>query len=423
MSLLIKGCTVGNRIEDIYIEDERIVEIGKVRLEADFEIDATRMAALPGFINTHTHAAMTLFRGWGDDLELDRWLNDRIWPMEEKLTSDLVYWGTKLACLEMIRGGTTAFMDMYYHPETVARAVGESGIRGFLGPVFLDKISGDTQDCIREGEATLRKLRKTKGHVYPVLCPHTVYTCTEELLGWCADHSREQGIPVHFHLLETETENIDFKGSAGRNVTDFLEHIGFLHEGLVAAHCAWANKRDIALLGKNRVNVSFNPTSNMKLSVGNTMNAPAMEKAGVNVCLGTDGPASNNSLSMFEAMKFGGLAVKNHYGDPTLCDADTLFRYATGNGARALSLDSGTLEADKLADIILLDLRHETMVPTRHSLASKLAYGASPEAVQHVICNGKLIMKNRNVTGAGETVEGFEMAVNRWFDEHDISMM
>lgn len=420
MSLLIRNCRVGKVETDIFVERGRIRKMGRVRVNAEKVMDATGMAALPGFINTHTHAAMTLFRGWVDDLKLDEWLGERIWPMEAHLTPELVYWGTKLACLEMIRSGTTTFVDMYFYPESAGKAVEEIGMRAFIGPVFLDKVTGRPPEIgIRKAGETLDMVSGMGENIYPVLCPHAVYTCTRETLQWCADRSKDTGIPVHFHLLETERENRDFRTANGLDITDLLEKIGFLHDRLVAAHCSWADEKDMRMLGENRVNVSFNPVSNMKLAVGRTMDAPAMERMGVNVCLGTDGPASNNSLSMLDTMKFAGLSVKNQFRDPTLCDADTLLGYATSNGARALSLDAGSLEVGKLADIILVDLSHESMVPSRNSLGSRMAYGASTEAIRHVICNGRIIMEDRKVKGAGEIVEGFERAVVEWFRKYE----
>lgn len=416
MSILVRNAQVRGKERDIYIEDDRITGIGSISRAADEILDACGMAALPGFINTHTHAAMTLFRGWGDDMELMDWLTDRIWPMEAHLTPELVYWASKLACLEMIRTGTTTFVDMYFYPESTAKAVHEMGIRGFVGPVFLDKITGkNLEDNIRDARRTLRELNGYSDLIYPILAPHAVYTCSKELLEWTGRYSRKHDIPVHFHLLETEREKNDFVETNGRTPMDFLNEIGFLQPNLVAAHCVWADEDDVRSLARHGVNVSFNPVSNMKLAVGKVMNAARFSSMGINVCLGTDGPASNNSLSILDTMKFAGLSTKNYYSNPTLGDSETLVNYATLNGAKALSLDCGVIEEGKLADIILVDLKHESMVPARHSLSSKLAYSASPEAIRHVICNGRLVMKDRVVKGAREIVNGFEKVVNDWF--------
>ena len=417
MSILIRNAVLRGKTRDIYIEEGRIQEIGSLSLEADEVIDARDMAIMPGFINTHTHAAMTLFRGWGDDMELMEWLTNRIWPKEARLNEELVYWGTKLACLEMIRSGTTTFMDMYFYPESAAKAAQETGIRGFIGAVFIGLITGKgDEESIREAKGTLRSLRGFGELIRPTLAPHAIYSCTEEILKWTAHYSKEQEIPVHFHLLETERERMDFLKKRGSGVIEYLEEIGFLQPRLVAAHCVWANETDARILGKHGVNVSFNPVSNMKLAVGKVMNVEMMERMGVNVCLGTDGPASNNSLSMLDTMKFGGLSAKSYYTSPTLCDADTLIAYSTINGAKALSLDCGIVEEGKLADVMLIDLKHESMLPRRHPLNSKLAYSASPEAIKHVICNGKLIMRDRIVKDSEEIKEGFEEAVNKLFD-------
>ena len=417
MSILIRNAELRGKELDIYIEDESIREIGRLSLEADEVIEAKGMAILPGFVNTHTHAAMTLFRGWGDDMELMDWLKNRIWPKEARLDGEMVYWGTKLACLEMIRSGTTAFMDMYFHPESAAKAAQEIGIRGHIGAVFLDSVTGkDLDESIGEARTSLRSLRGFGDLIRPILAPHSVYACSKEVLEWTADHSVEKEIPVHFHLLETETENKRFLDKNGTGVIEYLESIGFLHPRLVAAHCVWANEADARVLGKNGVNISFNPVSNMKLAVGRVLDTDTFERYGANICLGTDGPASNNSLSMLDTMKFAGLSAKSYYNSPTLCNAGSLLAYSTENGARALSMDCGTVEEEKLADVILIDLKHESMLPECHPLSSKLAYSASPEAIKNVICNGKLVMRDRIVEGSEEIVEGFGRAADRLFD-------
>ena len=242
MSILVRNALVRGEERDIYIEDNLITEIGSVSRDAEETFDARGMAALPGFINTHTHAAMTVFRGWGDDMELMDWLTNRIWPMEAHITPELVYWGSKLACLEMIRTGTTTFMDMYFFPESTAKAAQEMGMRGFVGPVFLDKITGNSlEDSIGYAERTLRKLDGFSELISPILAPHAVYTCSEELLEWVARYSREHDIPVHFHLLETEQEKDDFIRGNGRTPVEFLEEIGFLQPNLVAVHCVWVD--------------------------------------------------------------------------------------------------------------------------------------------------------------------------------------
>jgi len=419
MSLLIRNALHKGRKRDIYIEDGRIREIGSISLESDETIDAVNMAILPGFVNTHTHAAMTLFRGWGDDMELMDWLTKRIWPMEAHIDENLVYWGTKMACLEMIRTGTTTFMDMYFHPESAAKAVDEMGIRGFISAVFLDKITGQSlEESIKAAKKEIRSLEGIGPTIYPALGPHAVYSCSKEILEWAAAYSKEKDIPVHFHLLETEAEKRDFHRENGVEITEFLEQIKFLQPRLVAAHCVWADERDIERLGKHGVNVSYNPVSNMKLAVGKVFDVHRMEERDIKICLGTDGPASNNSLSMLDTMKFAGLSAKSYFKNPIICNADSLLNYATANGADALSLDSGLIEEGKLADLLLVDLKHESMVPARHSLNSKMAYSASPEAIRHVICNGKTVMRDRIVKDSHEIISGFESTANKWFEKY-----
>ena len=293
------------------------------------------------------------------------------------------------------------------------------GIRGFISSIFLDKFTGTgLEESIKTAKKDIRALERIGPTIYPALGPHAVYSCSREILEWVAVYSCEKEIPIHFHLLETEGEKINFQRENGIEITEFLEEINFLQPRLVAAHCVWADQRDIERLAKFNVNVSYNPVSNMKLAVGKTMNVPRMEKEGINIGLGTDGAASNNTLSMLDTIKFAGLSAKNYFKNPTLCNADSLLNYATSNGAAALSLDSGVIEEGKLADILLVDLKHESMVPRRHSLHSKMAYSASPEAIRYVICNGKTVMRGRDVKDSREIIKGFENAVNNWFEKY-----
>jgi 5-methylthioadenosine/S-adenosylhomocysteine deaminase len=302
MSLLLQDTeNYGN----VYIEDGTIAEIGCGAYDADTVIDAKNKALVPGFVNTHTHAAMTLFRGYADDLPLQTWLADWIWPLEAKLTGEDVYWGTKLACLEMIRTGTTTFNDMYWHALESAKAVDEMGIRGVISNVFIDiggGSGGSEEGMQRETKRLITKL--TKDHsdrVIPALGPHAIYTVSEESLRWIAEFAREENLLVHIHVSETEQEVKDCIEKTGMRPVEYLDRIGFLGPNVISAHCVWLDDNEISLLAKHNVNVSYNPTSNMKLAVGENVRYPALCAAGVNVSIGTDGCASNNNLNMLES--------------------------------------------------------------------------------------------------------------------------
>ncbi|MHC1584912.1 MAG: amidohydrolase [Candidatus Syntropharchaeia archaeon] len=403
MSILIKNVTHGKEETHIYIEENIIKEIGK-KLEADRVIDGKGKAILPGLINTHTHAAMTLFRGYADDLPLHEWLEEKIWPVEAKLTEEDSYWGTKLACLEMIKSGTTTFNDMYFFAEANARAVIEMGIRGCISGVFAD-IWGSCEEWIKKAEKVIRKLIKLENNrIIPALGPHAVYTVSKEGLQWVSEFSEENDLLIHFHLAETEKENEDFFREKGKRPVKYLEEIGFLTEKLVAAHCVWLTPEEIRTLADHGVKISHNPVSNMKLAVGGTIPYASMKEAGLTVSLGTDGCASNNNLDMFESMKFAALAQKAFRNDPTALSALQAYEMATSEGAKALRIDAGKIEEGKLADVILIDLKRPELTPN-HELISNLVYSANGSCVDTVICDGKILMENRRVDGEEEIME------------------
>lgn len=405
MSTLIKDALLDGRKTNIQIEGNTITEVGAKAGGKDGKIiDGTGMAAIPGLINAHTHAAMTLFRGYADDLELHEWLSKHIWPLEAKLTKDDVYWGAKLACLEMIKTGTTAFNEMYWHPLGTARAVEETGIRGVISGVFIDLFDEEkAQEQIKQNEKELPKLEKNfSERVIPALGPHAANTVSKESLSWCADYSRENDILINLHLAETLKDNEDAVKQFGARPVPYLEKIkGFLSERLIAAHSVWLTKGEIKKLAKFKVNVAHNPTSNMKLATGGVMPYAEMKEAGLTVALGTDGCASNNNLDMFEAMKFAALLQKAHRRDQTVLPAREALSLATAAGARALKINAGVIEEGKLADIVLVDLSRPELTP-HYNLASDLVYSASGSCVDTVICDGKVLMRDGVVAGEEE---------------------
>ncbi len=400
MSILIKNVLCNGKITNIQIEQNQISEIGDVNVEAEHVIDGKDKAAIPGFINTHTHAAMTLLRSYADDLALQDWLVNKIWPVEAKLTKDDIYWGTKLACLEMIKTGTTTFNDMYFHGEIAAKAVEEMGIRGVLSEVFFDLFDETKgQEGRRKVKKGIEELRGFKNvRIIPALGPHSIYTVSGEGLQWVKEFADENDLLIHIHLAETEKENHDFKEKHGKRPVPYLEEIGFLGSNLVAAHCVWLNKKDIEILAKHDVKISHNPISNMKLSVGATLPYKDLKNAGCVVSLGTDGCASNNNLDMFESMKFAALGQKAHTNDPTVMSANEVFDMATKYGAVAMRLNAGEIKEGKLADIILLNLRGPSFIPN-HNLTSNIVYAANGSYVDTTICDGKVIMKEGKIEG------------------------
>jgi 5-methylthioadenosine/S-adenosylhomocysteine deaminase len=416
-SHIIADVTLGDRNVDIFITgDGRIGAVGEnIRRDfagdADFIIDGSGRIAIPGFTNTHTHAAMTLLRGYADDMHLQEWLSEKIWPLEAHLTGEDVYWGTKLACLEMIRSGTVAFNDMYFFMEDAARAVAESGLKAVLSYGFIDLFDPDRRE--REMKATEQLIASIRAmgnpKIQPALGPHAVYTVSEESLLWCAALSAREQIPIHIHLGETEKEISDAVHQWGRRPVQILDDCGILTPGTVAAHCCWLDRGECRLLGERGVNVSHNPVSNMKLAVGRAMPYPWLKEAGVNVTLGTDGCASNNNLDLFEEMKTAALLQKFSWNSQTLLPAPEALYMATAAGARALGIGNGAIAPGEPGDIILIDRTAVCNTPL-HNPDSNLVYSCSGSAVRTVICHGEVLMKDRVIPGEGEVIRGASAA-------------
>jgi 5-methylthioadenosine/S-adenosylhomocysteine deaminase len=406
MSILIKNVLHTDNRTNVYVEGNIIADIGP-DVEADQTIDGSNFALLPGLVNTHTHAAMTLFRGYADDMELNDWLREKIWPIESKFIPEDIYWGTKLACLEMVKSGTTCFNDMYFHVDQQARAVEESGIRGVLSEGFIDFLKPEMgEDLIKQSMELIKKVQDMDcSRIVPALGPHAIYTVTEASLRMMKEISDQEGLLIHFHLSETEEEVENCMKEHGKTPVGYLKDIGFLGPRLLAAHSVWVNEKEIELLAQADVKISHNPVSNMKLAVGGALPYRKMKEAGLNVSLGTDGTASNNNLDMFESMKFASLLQKFTSSDPTVLPAKEALRMATINGARALGIDAGVIEVGKLADLILVDLRSPAFNPN-HSLISNVVYSAGGSCVDTVICDGRILMRDGHVEGEEDVMEG-----------------
>jgi 5-methylthioadenosine/S-adenosylhomocysteine deaminase len=396
MSILIKNCILNGKIQNIYIEDNRITQIGYEN-SADKIIDGTNKIALPPFFNAHTHAAMTLFRGYGDDIPLQKWLEEKIWPNEARLTREDVYIGSKLACLEMIKTGTTFFNDMYWHLLGTKKAVDESGIRAELNLVFIDMFDQEkAKEQIELNEELIGKSERFSPRIRLSIGPHAIYTVSLKSLQWAKDIADKYGYRIHIHVSETEKEVNDCIAKHGKRPIEYLNDIGILGKNMIACHAVWLNDKEIELLGANNATVVHNPVSNMKLSVGKAFPYQKLKQAGVNICLGTDGAASNNNLDMFESMKFAALLQKFATNEPTIMPAQEVFDMATINGAKAFGIDIGIQEG-RLADLILVDIKNPHMIPG-HDAISNIVYSANGSCVDTTICDGKILMQNRKVT-------------------------
>jgi len=408
-SILIAGAAIDGSTVDIAIDETgTIVAIGKnarKTIDAEIVIDGSDRLAMPGLVNTHTHAAMTLLRGYGDDMLLQDWLSQKIWPLEAHLTGDDVYRGTKLACLEMIRSGTVAFNDMYFFMDRAAAAVDEMGMRATFAYGFIDLGMEEKREAeIKATEALTTHIKSLNNpRIKAAVGPHAVYTVSPEGLRWCAEYANEQDIGIHVHLSETEKEVADCVAQFGKRPAYLLDECGCLTPRTVAAHCCWLDEAECRLLGERGVTASHNPASNMKLAVNRAMPYHWLKQYGANVALGTDGCASNNNLDMFEEMKFAALLQKFAWNSPTLLPAGEAIGMATAAGARALGTGPGTLTVGAPADIVLLDARAACNTPLFHA-DSNAVYACNGGAVMTVLCQGRILMHEREVPGEEEIV-------------------
>lgn len=382
----------------VVIEDGKITEIGeKTKENADTVIDAKGSVVMPGLINTHTHAAMTLFRGYADDLQLAEWLEGHIWPAEAKLTADDVYKGSLLACLEMIKSGTTSFADMYFFMDETAKAVEASGLRASLSHGLIELWNKEKGEIdLKEGRRFVRAWQgAAEGRIETMYGPHAPNTCSEEYLAKVREEASRDGARIHIHLLETEAELNAMKEMYGKCSVHLLEDIGFLGPDVLAAHCVWVSDGDIEVLRKRGVNVSHNVISNMKLASGIAPVHKMLEK-GINVSLGTDSCASNNNLDLFEEMKTAAILHKLHTSNPIVLPAQQVLEMGTVNGAKALDKETGMLKVGKKADLIILDMKKPHLTPC-FDVRSHLVYSAKGSDVRTTIVNGKVLMDDYKV--------------------------
>ncbi|MCR5003389.1 MAG: amidohydrolase [Bacteroidales bacterium] len=385
-SLLIKNVLHEGVKTNIYIEGNRISAIGvPADKEASRVIEAEGKAILPAFYNTHTHAAMSLLRGYADDMPLQEWLTEWIWPFEDKMTADDVKRGTVLAAEEMVKGGTVFFSDMYFAPDKIAEAVDAAGMRAAIGVTVMENHS------YAEREAKSRFIENWNdrtGRMSLTVAPHAIYTVGTERLKEAAAKARDNGLKLHIHVSETTKEVEDCIAAHGMSPVRYLDSIGFLGPDVIAAHCVYVDKEEWDILAERGVTVAHCPCSNMKLGSGRFPYELAIA-SGARITLGTDGASSNNNLDMREEMKFAALLAKLN-GDPSLLPATEVLKWATVNGAEAFGIDAGVIAEGKLADCILLNLNDVTMRPL-HNLVSNWVYSAQANVVDTVICDGKVI--------------------------------
>ncbi|SEO29733.1 amidohydrolase [Propionispora vibrioides] len=384
---------------DITISDDCITSIGTAMETGDKArvIDCIDKLAIPGLINTHTHAAMSLFRSYADDMLLMDWLENKIWPAEANLTAEDVYYGTLLAIAEMLKTGTTTFADMYFYMPQVAEAVAESGIRAVLAR-GMTGLGANALQSLAESEAFYRDYHHTADErITVMLGPHAPYTCPPDYLKKVVALAQKLGAEIHIHLSETAGEVENCFKQYGKSPIELMSELGVLDCGVLAAHCVHVSTEDIQIMRQKQVRVAHNPGSNMKLASG-IAPVPQMLAAGLCVGLGTDGAASNNNLDMLEEIRLTALLHKVSTRDPLVIPAQTAVKMATAFGAQALGLSDkvGRLAPGLKADIVLLDMNSPHWCP-RHNRLSLLAYSASAGDVHTVIANGKIVVENRRL--------------------------
>ncbi|HEY7256729.1 MAG TPA: amidohydrolase [Solirubrobacterales bacterium] len=368
--------------------------------EGDETIDAGGAAVIPALANGHTHAAMTLFRGYGGDLPLMRWLQEKVWPVEAKLDAEDVYWGTRLACLEMIRTGTGRFWDMYWQPAATARAVSDSGLRATIGGPLFDA-DGRTEEMKATALAALEELEPFGPEIGRALAPHSIYTVSEELLRWTGEVSAERGVPVQIHLSETAQEVEGCLADHGERPAHYLDRLGLLNDRTMLAHGVWLDREELGLIAERGATIVTNPVANLKLASGGPFPYPAAREAGVAVALGTDGAGSNDSLDLFSDLKTFALMQRHAAGDPTVVPAAEALEIATGG--RAPILGAGRpLTVGAPADFLLL--RRDAYEIGLGELASDIVYAASGSVVDTTVVGGRPLMRGGRVEGAEETI-------------------
>ncbi len=396
-----------NAKKDLLIKEDLIYKIDEeiAQDNVDKIIDAKDKILLPGFVNTHTHLSMALFRGLADDLSLDEWLNDNIWPMEANLNEYYCYIGALLGAVELIKSGTTTFSDMYFYMEDVAKAVEESGIRAVLSYGMID--FGDEEKRKAEIEKNMNLFKNchntADGRIKVFFGPHSPYTASEELLKEVRKLADENNIKIHIHVSETQKEIDDVSAEKGLRPFEYLDSIGFLGPDVLCAHCVWLSDEEIEIIKKHDVKISHNPCSNMKLASGI---APVKKLLDNDICvaIGTDGASSNNNLDIIEELKTASLLQKVSTLDPEALNSDEALAMGTIEGAKALGLDDeiGTIEVGKKADLILIDTNNANMIPDSSKLSSNVIYAANGFNVDTTICNGQILMENRQLTTLDE---------------------
>ena len=405
--ILLQNVFLNDKVCDILIDDNKIAKISdKINVQADEVIDCTDKAILPSFCNTHTHASMMFLRGIGEDKNLHDWLNQEIFPREAKLKPEHIYPLSRYAILEMIKTGTTCFVDMYFHISETFKAVQNMGIRAvipYLGMDFFDE--KNTENGIRQAiqylEGPLEDSKITKA-----LCCHSIYTCSQKLIQTFSDLAKKYDTYLQIHVSETQKEVDDCIQKFGSRPVELLYDWGIMGAKTLFAHSVHFNDKEIELVKKTNTTLAHCPTSNLKLGSGQ-MNMQKYWDSGLKLTLGTDGVSSNNSLSMMSEMKLAALSGKNKSNSVLSGKVEDIFKIATRNGFEAFGIKAGEIKEGNLADFILVDMNNQFLLPN-NNLKSNIIYAADSSCITDVFCNGKQVMRNKIIPHEAEIISEFK---------------
>ncbi len=406
MSILIRHVLHKGLFTDVLIEKNRFARIEpEIKSDADTVIDAEGKAIAPAFYNTHTHAAMVLLRGIGEDKRLYDWLEQDIWPLEDKMTPDMVYHSVRLAMLEMIKSGTVFFSDMYMAQRETMRAVDEMGIRAAISPVGIDLNNPVMKAQRKQLIMDVLDEPVPSPRIMKAVSCHAIYTTSDDLIQFAFDKAQEYGVPFHIHAAETREEVDKCLALTGVHPIQYLNKLGVLGPNTVLAHCVHLTDTEQEIVARKRCVVAHCPVSNMKLVSGQMPLQTYLDK-GIRVTLGTDGASSNNNLSMLDEMKVAALSGKIAAGEPTAARVADILHLATRAGAEAFGLNAGVIAVGALADFILVDARHPAVLPIAN-LESHLVYSADSSVITDVWCDGRPVMQDKRVANESEIIDNF----------------
>ncbi len=405
--ILLKNVYLNGQTQDVLINGNRFEKIGSdIKADGAEVLNCKDKAILPTFCNMHTHAPMMFLRGVGEDLELFDWLQKEIWPREAKLDAESVYHLSKFAILEMIKTGTTAFLDMYFYAESVIKPVDEMGVRAVLTYFGMDMFDDkETTKHIQNAENFL-SLKMPCERISHGISAHSVYTESERFIKTFKDLAKDAGVIYNIHLSETKKEVQDCLEKYGKRPGVLLDEWGILDDKTVLAHAVHLDDDEINRIGRAKSVIAHNPASNLKLNSGQMPLQKYLDK-GLRVTLGTDSVSSNNSLSMLSEMKLAAMSGKNQACDCCAAKVNDIFDMATVNGFQALGIKAGRIEEGYLADFMLVDLHNFALMPC-YNLISNMVYAADSSCITDVFCDGKQLMKNGYVDAEDEIIENFQ---------------